>query len=72
MAVKLSALPPAGLYVFLASGTHLCYMLSKPLGIVRPERLGKWNKFINLIGSRIRDPGIVAYCIIYYATACPV
>jgi hypothetical protein len=38
-------------YYFSSSGAHFCYRLSKPQGLVRPEGLGKLNKFIHLIGS---------------------
>jgi hypothetical protein len=41
---------------FSASGTHFCYRLSKPQGLVRPEGFGKLKKkVIHLIGSRNRD-----------------
>jgi hypothetical protein len=40
---------------FSAYGTHFCYRLSKPQGLVRQEGLGKLRKYINLIGSRIID-----------------
>jgi hypothetical protein len=30
-------------YYFNASGTHFCYRLSKPQGLVRPEGLGKFK-----------------------------
>jgi hypothetical protein len=34
-------------HYFSVSGTHFCYRLSKPLGTVRPEALGKLIKKIN-------------------------
>jgi hypothetical protein len=33
-------------YYFYVSGTHFCYRVSKPQGLVRPERLGKFKKKI--------------------------
>jgi hypothetical protein len=42
-------------YYFSASGTHFCYRLSEPQGLVRPEGLDKLKKCIHLIGSRNRD-----------------
>jgi hypothetical protein len=41
-------------HYFSASGTDFCYRLSKPLGLVQLEGLGKLKKFIHLIGSRTR------------------
>jgi hypothetical protein len=38
-----------------ASGTHFCQRLSKPQGLVRPERLGKLNKFTHYMGYRNLD-----------------
>jgi hypothetical protein len=40
---------------FSASGTHFCQRLSKPQGLLRPERLGELKKLIHLIRSRTRD-----------------
>jgi hypothetical protein len=40
---------------FSASGTLFCYRLSKPQGLVRPQGLGKFKKFIHLIASRTLD-----------------
>jgi hypothetical protein len=37
------------------SGSHFCYRLSEPQGLVRPEGLGQLKKFLHLIGSRTRD-----------------
>jgi hypothetical protein len=34
---------PQKYYYFYVSGTHFCYRLSKPQGIVRPEGLGKFK-----------------------------
>jgi hypothetical protein len=34
-----------------ASGTHLCWRLSKSEGLVWPEGLGELKKLIHLIGS---------------------
>jgi hypothetical protein len=31
-------------YYFYASGTHFCWRLSKPQGLVQPEGLGKFKK----------------------------
>jgi hypothetical protein len=42
-------------HYFYASGTHFCYRLSKPQGLVRPEGLGKLIKILHLIRSRTRD-----------------
>jgi hypothetical protein len=39
-------------HYFSTSGNHFCY---KPHGLVRPEGVGKLNKFIPLIESRTRD-----------------
>jgi hypothetical protein len=60
MAVSLSALRTGRCFTpqkhyFNASGTHFCYRLSKPQGLVRPEELGKFIKIIHLIGPRTRD-----------------
>jgi hypothetical protein len=60
MVVWLSALhggcyfTPQKHYLY-ASGTHFCYRLSKPRGLVRSEGLGKLIKIIQLIRSQIRD-----------------
>jgi hypothetical protein len=35
---------PQKRYYFYVSGTHFCYKLSKPQGLVRPEGLGKFKK----------------------------
>jgi hypothetical protein len=40
---------------FSASGTHICYRLSKPQGLVRPEGLGKLKNFIDLLRFRTGD-----------------
>jgi hypothetical protein len=37
-------------HYFSASGTHFCYSLSKPQGVLWPEGLGKIKKCIRLIG----------------------
>jgi hypothetical protein len=42
-------------YYFSASGTHFCWRLSEPQGLVQSEGLGKLKKYIRLIGSRTRD-----------------
>jgi hypothetical protein len=42
-------------HYFPASGTHFCYRLNKPQGLVRPEGLGKLKKLIHLIGAQTRD-----------------
>jgi hypothetical protein len=60
MAVRLSALRTGRCFTpqkhyFYASGTHLCYRLSKPQGLGRPEGLGKLINIIYLIRSRTRD-----------------
>jgi hypothetical protein len=49
-------------HYFSAPGTHFCWRLSKPLGLVRPEGLGKLTKLIYLIGYRSRD--MLAYRIV--------
>jgi hypothetical protein len=36
-------------------GAHFCYRLSKPQGLVRPEGLGQFKKFIHLNGPPTRD-----------------
>jgi hypothetical protein len=60
MAVRLSALRTGHCFTpqkhyFYASGTHFCWKLSKPQGLVRPEGFGKLIKIIHLIESRTRD-----------------
>jgi hypothetical protein len=40
---------------FSASGTHFCYRLSEPQGLLRPEGLDKLEKFVDLIAPRTRD-----------------
>jgi hypothetical protein len=47
--------PKKHYYYYYASGTHFCSRLSKPQSLVRPERLGKSMKIIQLIRSRTRD-----------------
>jgi hypothetical protein len=42
-------------HYFSVSGTHFCYRLSEPQGLVRLEGFGKLEKFIHLIGCRTRD-----------------
>jgi hypothetical protein len=42
-------------HYFFASGTHFCYELSKPQGLVRAKGLVKLKKIIHSIRSRIRD-----------------
>jgi hypothetical protein len=39
--------PAAQKHYFSASGTHFCYRLSKPQGLVRPGGLGKLKKIIS-------------------------
>jgi hypothetical protein len=39
-------------HYFSASGTHFCYRLSKPQGLVRLEGLGKVKKSNDLIGTQ--------------------
>jgi hypothetical protein len=46
-------LTPQKHYYFYVSGTHFCWGLSKPQGLVRPEGLGKFKS--RLVGYRIRD-----------------
>jgi hypothetical protein len=41
--------------IIIVSGNHVCYRLSKPQSLVRPEDLGKLIKFNYLIASRTRD-----------------
>jgi hypothetical protein len=38
-------------HYFSTSGTHFCYRLGKPQGLVRMEGLDKLKKFVHLIGS---------------------
>jgi hypothetical protein len=38
------------IFFIFACGTHFCQKLSKPQGLVRPERSGKLIKIICLIG----------------------
>jgi hypothetical protein len=40
---------------FSACGTHFCYWLCKPQGLVRPKGLGKLKKLIHLVGTRTRE-----------------
>jgi hypothetical protein len=40
---------------FSASGTNICWRLSKPQGLVRPEVSDQLKIIIHLIGSRTRD-----------------
>jgi hypothetical protein len=54
-------------HYFSASGTHFCQWLSKPQDLVRPEGLGKLQKFVNLIGSRTRD---LPACLHKWLQAC--
>jgi hypothetical protein len=58
MVVRLSALS-AGCTVlprnFFSSGTHLCWRLSKPQGLVQLEGIGKLKMFNELTGTRTRD-----------------
>jgi hypothetical protein len=42
-------------HCFYASGTHFCYRLSEPQGLMRSEGLGKWIKIVHLIGYGSRD-----------------
>jgi hypothetical protein len=42
-------------YYFYVSGTHFCWRLNKPQGLVRPEGLGTFKKKNHLIGYRTRD-----------------
>jgi hypothetical protein len=41
-------------YYFYVSGTHFCWRLSEPQGLVRPEGLGKFKKN-HLIGPQSCD-----------------
>jgi hypothetical protein len=76
MAVKLSALrtrrtlPPRNIIIFNVSGTHFCWRLSKPQGLVRPEGLGKFKKFTSS-GIEPVTFRLVAQCLNHYATAYP-
>jgi hypothetical protein len=51
---QLPRFTPQQHYYFSVSGTHFCWRLSKPQGLVRPEELGKFEKNY-LIGYRTRD-----------------
>jgi hypothetical protein len=54
-------------HYFSASGTHFCYRLSKPQGLVRPEGLGKFKK--NSFASSGLEPAtfrLVTYCLNHY------
>jgi hypothetical protein len=69
MVVSLSALhtgraqpPPPQNHYFSASGTHFCYRLSIPQGLVRLEGLDKLKKFIHITGPRVR--GLLACSIV--------
>jgi hypothetical protein len=42
-------------HYFYASGTHFCWTLTKPDGLVLLEGLGKLKTFLHLIGSRTHD-----------------
>jgi hypothetical protein len=42
-------------HYFYVSGTHFCYRLSKPKGLVRPEGLGKLKKKITSSGIEPAD-----------------
>jgi hypothetical protein len=39
-------------YYFSVSGTHFCWRLSEPQGLVWPEGLGKLKKFFHLVGLK--------------------
>jgi hypothetical protein len=60
MEVRLSALRTGRAlltqkHYFSAFGTHFCYRLIKPQGLVWPEGLGKLKKLIHFIGCRTSD-----------------
>jgi hypothetical protein len=57
-------------HYFSASGTHLCWRLSKPQSLVRPEGVGKVIKIIHLIGSRTRDLSICNEVPYYHTNTC--
>jgi hypothetical protein len=64
MAARLSALRTGRCFTpkkhyFYASGTHFCWRLSKPQGLVRLEGLGKLIKIIHLI--RFYVPRLVIF-----------
>jgi hypothetical protein len=44
-------------HYFSVSGTHFCYMLSEPQGLVRHEGLGKFKK----ITSSVIEPATVRF-----------
>jgi hypothetical protein len=66
MAVMLSALLTGRALlprkmIFSVSGTHFCWRLKEPQGLVRPEWVGELEKkIINLIGSRTSDLAALA------------
>jgi hypothetical protein len=43
-------------YCLYVSGTHFCYRLSKPQGLVRPEELSKFKKSLRRVYSDYRSP----------------
>jgi hypothetical protein len=60
-------------HYFSASGTHFCYRMSEPQGLVQHEGLGKLKNFIRLIGSQTCNlpacsivPHPLPYYIYYY------
>jgi hypothetical protein len=57
-------------HYFSASGTHFCYRLSEPQGLVRPEGLGKL-KIFTLACLEPATFRLVAQCLNQYTTACP-
>jgi hypothetical protein len=56
-------------HYFSASGTHFCYRLSEPQGLVRPVGLGKLKKFTSL-GLEPAAFRHAAQCLNHCATAC--
>jgi hypothetical protein len=54
---------------FYASGTHLCYRLSEPQGLVRSEVLGHLKKSFTSSGLELATFRLVAQCFNNNATA---
>jgi hypothetical protein len=75
MAVRLSALrtghtlPPRNIY-FSASGTHFCYRLHEPQGLVQLEGLGILKKFTSS-GLEPTTFQLIAQYLNIYTTARP-
>jgi hypothetical protein len=55
-------------YYFEVSGTHFCYRLSKPQGLVRPEGLGKFKNSLRV--SNPRPSGCYCMKLCLYKSTC--